>query len=360
MTINNRPSIKDWTKNEFMEEMNQHLFDYEEASEGIWNALNNRKNILLYGKGGYAKSLGAEVGIQMITTNFYGETFLTSAGPGMDMTQFTGYTNVKILREEGKIFMEMEDTLYVQKRFAIIEEVLSAPPKVLMAMRDPLQRGFICVAGKCIPNTLESLFGCTNVDPVEWVKDMDEKEKESAKATLKRFHYRVKVAWKTVDSAQFAKYFVHQRGADLPLLSEMIGWANTVGKYEIDPRTAIGMYDIYSTDGLPGIRNYEGLPEGIFSEFQKIEARKPYISKVIGYETLVTNLSAELSSPVTEGRLNSIQRTLAMAGHEIKALKIPDDAAYTQRLSNAYQGLAKLNQTVMNKISARDFISRSL
>lgn len=361
MTVQTRPSIKDWTKLEFLEELNKHIFNYDEPAEAIWHTLSHKKNLLMWGEGGFAKSFGAEIALQMILEDFYQDVFLTTAGPGMDMSQFTGYTNVKILREEGRLHMEMEETIYLKKRFAIIEEMLSAPPKVINAMRDPLQRGYICINGKCYPNTLESLFGCTNVNPAKWVDEMAESEKASAAATLNRFHYRLEVKWKSLDAKTFGEFFRHQRGNDMELLSEMIGYANEVLKYRVNPRTALQMYDIYAQDGLTALRNYDELPQNIFDEWQKIEARKPYIAKVIQLENMAKTCVEQLDAVMTDKALRDMHTSLSAAAHEIKTkIRIPEDAAYTERLSVAYKSIVTAANKAMERLSAGAFVTRSI
>lgn len=351
--IQPRPSIKDWTKNEFIEEITSRVFNSEEQAEALfYTLLTPGRNLLLYGPGGYAKSMILEVGLSLVTPDFYKDVFMSTAAPGMSPDQFTGSLNVVKWKEDGIQEYNLDQTVFLcGSPYGILEEGLSAPPKVLLALRDALQRGFLCIHGTCTKNTLQNFFIPTNVYPDEWVKSLPKQEQVGGNALLDRFHRHVEVIWQDHTQATWAKFFDHQRGKD-SLMAEMLGEAWQEG-FKINPRSALQLFDEYEGHGLEACKNFRGVPKGAFEIFQKVEARAPYIGAIKKIEKFVKETAGKLGAEVAPGRV-ALQNLLVeqqKLNNEMRGIKIPSDTKYTERLQNLVRGMSELNTNLINAIS---------
>lgn len=348
--LETRPSIRDWTKNEYVDHLALHVFEGEDIAEMVYYALRREQNVLMHGEGGYAKSMVAEIGLRMILPedSFYdGTVFLTSAGPGMATEQFTGYLNMPKFRDEGLYQMEQDETIFLKSRYAILEEGLSAPDKILFSLRDTLTRSKLCVNGTCRTNTLKTMFVCTNVNPDDWVTSMPPKERPSARATLNRFHHQMEVKWPDHSRERFERFFMHQRGNSNTLFAEMVAWANEDAKYRISPRTALQMYDnLIDTGELGSIRRINGLPAHIYKEFELIEARAPYILKVHEVCDFAAKLGARIAQANTPTELNQFASDLLAAENTIRTMTIPADSALSGALSTALRQLSSAKAAI--------------
>lgn len=343
--IEPRPSIKDWEHDEFVEAVSQQVFNSEEQASALWMTLSRKgRNLLMYGPGGYAKSMILEVGLGLVTDNFYSETHLQTAAPGMPMEPFIGSLDYPTWKTSGVANYIVNNTVFLcGKRWAILEEGLSAPPKVLLALRDALMRGYLCIDGVCTPNTLENFFIATNVYPSAWVKSLRAEEQVGGKALLNRFHRQVEVVWKDHSTKTWNEFFNHQYGKT-SLLAEMIGEAWNEG-HQINPRTASQLFVEYEEFGIKGLRNFDGVPPVVYGIFQRVEARAPYLSAILEMEKVIKKaqdvLSVKGSSKAVVGKA---ALDIVAAQNDLRSLKIPSDTKYTERLKEINSTLNSLLQ----------------
>lgn len=345
--------IEEWDKNSFVEEVCKKVFNGEEQAEALFYTLQiPGHNLLLYGPGGYAKSMLLEVGLSLVTADFYQDVYLTMAAPGMAMEPFIGYIDLKTWKETGHAEYHLDKTIYLcGKKYGIMEEGLSAPPKVTLSLRDALTRRFLCVNGvQCMPLTLQHFFIATNVYPDKWVKALPVSEREGGEAVLKRFHRQVETKWTDHSAAVWAKFFQHQFGQET-LLAEMLGEAWQAG-HQIDPRAAHQMYGAYTKNGIGALKNFSGVSPEAYEIFQKVEARFPYISSIKKAEMFVQEATTMVQEKtVTKTALQTKTLELVKLQSELKTLKIPSDAKYTERLSKVLNALNQLSTSLINAIS---------
>lgn len=355
--IESRPSIKDWTHDEFVLHLMEHVFDSEEQASALYYTLcTEGANLLLYGPPGYAKSMILEIGISMVVPDFYAATHMQTAAPGMPMEPFLGTFDAKRYKEEGVAHYNLDKTVFLcGNPYGVLEEGLSAPPKVLLALRDAFQRRFLCVDGACYELKLKNYFIPTNVYPEKWIKSLPEQEKLGGQALLDRFHRHVEVVWKDHSAAQWQKFFTHQFGQD-SLLSEMMGEACAAG-HQLNPRLGAQLFPVYETYGLQAVRNYNRITPAVFEIFEKVEKRAPYISAVKKFESELDTVDEALQGlatkalVLTKNEVKNLMAVVSTIGVEAKALKIPSDAAYTERLSKVINRLSPIQSKLITELA---------
>jgi hypothetical protein len=347
-TIQSRPSIRDWTHDEYVQHLMEHVYDCEEQASALYYTLcTPGKNLLLYGPPGFAKSMILEIGITMVLgaateEDFYKQVHMQSAAPGMPMEPFIGSFSYEEWKTTGYQHYNMEKTVFLSSVFGILEEGLSAPPKVLLALRDVLQRGFVCVDGVCYKNKLEHFFIPTNVYPAEWIKSLPKHEQIGGKALLNRFHRQVEVNWIDFTAENWVKFYRHQFNEET-LLSEMLGEACQAG-HQFNPRTAYQLFAEYETYGIKAIKNYDGMSPAAYEIFEKVEARAPYINEIKGYERDLSVIAEDLDkidagTVLPKSHLQKHMVKMMGIQNGVKSIKIPSDTKYTTRLHDVVRVL---------------------
>ena len=323
---------------EFLNTITSQFVHSQTTAEAIYYALKSKRNIILHGPGGHAKSDIAEACLKIMTPNFYGETYIASCSQQMDASPFVGYTDIKTLREEGLRKTVLEDTVFLKSRYAILEEGFDAPDDLLLSLKDGLQRGYICINGVCEPNKLQTLIICTNVDPIKWAgKD------QSRNALLGRFAFTHKVEWPSYTANDFQAMFEARGFSDLQV-ARIAEKCHALG-FEVSPRDVMMMRQIHEIGGLQALRTFRGMTQMVYDELLALEASFPYIAEIEEIEKTV-NL-AEVTTNVEQHL-----KLLALAQRLIKNLKvIPTDGVYSGRLKGLVKKAQALQQNAIENLS---------
>lgn len=328
------------SKNEFVEAIAKEFVHSETTSEALYHSFKTRNHIILWGPGGHGKSDIAEAGIKLITDpeKFYAETFIASCSEQMDASPFVGYTNIKKLRDEGKRVTVLDDTVFLQARYAILEEGFDAPDSLLLSLKDGLQRGHICINGVCQPNKLETLIICTNVDPGAWAgKDM------SRNALLGRFAFSHEVKWPAYKAKNFNDMFSMRGGSDL-VVSRMAEICHEQG-FLISPRDAMKMKVIFHTGGIEALRTFRGITPPAFKALQDFQSSLPYVKQLEELEALL-----ELAANAPDQ--HTMLKKLAEAQNASKKItKVPTEGTYSGRLKDALNTMSIMKDQAINRAS---------
>lgn len=326
------------TLSEFKAEITAQFVHSETTVEAIYYALRSKRNIILHGPGGHAKSDIAEACLKLITPNFYEETYIASCSQQMDASPFVGYTDIKTLREEGIRKTVLTDTVFLKSRYAILEEGFDAPDDLLLSLKDSLQRGYICINGVCEPNKLQTLIICTNVDPMKWAS-----KDQSRNALLGRFAFIHKVEWPSYTANDFQAMFQARGKYDLQV-ARLAEKCHQLG-FPVSPRDVMMMLDIHTMGGLQALQTFRGMTPTIFAELKKLEASFPYIAEIEEIEKAL--ITAEQSTSVEQHL-----KALANAQRLIKSLKtIPTDGVYSGKLKGLVKKVQEMQQAAIDNLS---------
>lgn len=313
----------------------------EKTADALFIALSMKKNVLLWGPGGHAKSEVVEYGLDILLQeagkNFYQDVFVASCSKDMDSSPFLGYDDIVEYQKNGNLRRVLTQTVYLSKQFAVLDEMLDLPDYIVAGMKEPLQRRQLCVDGTCVQNQLQSLFGCTNVDPYNWAgKD------QSKLALLQRFDYIIKVEWPSYRALDFQEMF-KARGLGNLHIANMIEccWKN---KVEISPRSAMKMYELYTAFGLPALEHFHGMTPEMYKKLEALEVTLPYVQKF-------EKVRADYDKCLAETDPGLVIALAASVEAQIKGLKgIPKDAPYYEAASNMLKEVATLRLSAAEQI----------
>lgn len=327
------------TRNEFLDAMTAQFIYAEKPASAMYDALATNKNLILYGPGGHGKSDMAEAAIKlaMDPDKFYEEVYIASCSQQMDATPFVGYLNVPEFKL-GRRVQVLTDTVFLSKQYAILEEGFDAPDDLLLSLKDGLQRGYICVNGKCEKNKLQTLVICTNIDPTAWAGS-----ENTRKALLGRFVFRLEVSWPSYTSKDYEKMFALRGKSDL-VVAEMAQIC-VDNKFPLSPRDAMNMHAVYNAQGFEALNSFMGMPEPVFQKLKDFQAKIPYIKEV---ETLESTLLATIELAPQQRQSKIIQ----IDGMITKLSKIPKDGLLSGRVRSCFKMFDDLKMDTLRGINA--------
>jgi len=228
-----------------------------------------KKNILLYGTGGHAKSQICKAVIDQFYTS--DQIFKQQFGIASNLEAILGSMVPETYMKTGKRVYDHSES-FMEFPCFVAEEILDAPFKVLEQLKDIMTSGRYCPRKVCYKSRNEVIIGCTNVDPFDWASKGTPSEQSSKKAFLDRFQVIVKVEWENYGEMEYKKLFDTVKpgnGAKLAVLATICSRSVKAGKF-ISPRTAIHLSDMYMAMGLEGI-SYSEIPPAVLAEIKADE-----------------------------------------------------------------------------------------
>jgi len=320
-------------------ELNKQFFQAEKPIDAILLAIHRKKNCILYGPPGHAKSQLVETALKLLLGEeaFYEEVYQTNGGLEMPTSPFIGTLDIKKYQETGQEVYNLEDTVYLANRFAIIEEGLDMPAYAMETMKQPLMSGTICVNGKCHKNRLETLFICTNHNPMAWAGDSD-----SLKAAIARFPHRAPVMWADYSLNTWVNFFQF-KGTPDDYAAQIVAKCHSMG-YKVSPRTAVQFQELLAMGGVAALEYYDDMAEhpAVYKALVALSASIPFFKELAAIESLVESAATAVgrNDPAAAGKIG-------IAKKAIKDLKgIPKDTSFTDRLRTATLALSTLTEAV--------------
>lgn len=344
--------IEEWTRKEFVDEINSKFIYCEKTASVIYNALKYQKHCIFWGPKGHAKSEIVEYALRMVlpAEEYYLKTFITGCGAKMKSEPFEGYQSLPAFKE-GKMVTVMDDSMFVSKEYAILDEGLAAPGALLLFLRDTITRGEICVNGACYTNITKCIFLCTNVNPETWVENAaDDDDKRSRDSFLDRFLYRRQVVWSKYDEENFSELFINQTGADEPVWADICAQTRKVWP-SFSPRSALqGLHLYRSEDSLEALVAFDGATDEIYAMWQKIEKDKAYISEASRIARESKDLEGMLKlSTITGPQARIINARSNALVNQLQKLKIPKDAKLYESLGDTRKRLLEVSSASYDK-----------
>lgn len=311
----------------------------EEIARIIALAIQSGKNILLWGPGGHGKSEMVAAALAVVAEDT--DVFVQSFGEGMDEATLWGGLDFAALESE-KVLRYHPENSFLEKPFAVFEEIFDAPAVVLLALKDTLTAKRLRKGSQGYPMKTKVIIGVTNRDPAE-IADMG----PAAQALIERFPLQRKVEWPSYKSADYLELFKKVApglpGADLNgtsrVLAEVMAKASESGDV-VSPRTAVhalgivkaaaalrGSAVVEKTDlldltYLPGMEAFaENLRAELDAAYERAEAERRLTDAERRFQVLLGEFQASDGSPIK--LLQAAKKFLAF-GDEVSSLKVTD------------------------------------
>ena len=308
------------------------FINYEEVAEILAVAFTAKKNVILWGPAGHAKS--AMVGAVVQGLGLSAETFVQSFGEGLDEAALWGGLDFQKL-EDQKILEYHPERSFLAARIGVFEEIFDAPPSVLLALKDTLTAGCLRKGAQQFPMATQVVIGLTNREPQE-IADLG----PAAQALVERFPLQLRVAWPSYAAADYVAMYKKAPSAlngFTPILAEVIARAVAGGQF-VSPRTAMyareavigraaarGAANVEKEDlgvlrFVPGL---EKLGATMAAEVESAMVRAAAAEALTGFERQLVEFLADIGDTPIKA-LQTVKR-LTILESEAAKLAVPDD-----------------------------------
>ena len=319
-------------------------------------AIASGKNILLWGPGGHGKSEMVAQALSCVADD--GEIFVQSFGEGMDEATLWGGLDFAALESEKELRYFPQNS-FLQKKFAVFEELFDAPASVLLALKDTLTARILRKGNQRFAMKTGVVIALTNKDPQE-ISDMG----PAAHALIERFPLQLRVDWPAYTAADYLELF-HKVGPKLPgpnlngmssVLAELIAKGGE-GASPISPRSAVHALGVIKASAamrgsnvvekqdLIDLRFVDGL-EQLAATIQlelDLACERAQAERLMGEaEAKFASVMAEFGSATSPIRFLQVARRLLSFQDELANLKVTDGLAERRK---------KLREAVGSKAS---------
>jgi hypothetical protein len=331
----------------------------EDVSRILALAFQGKKNVIIFGPGGHAKS-------EMVTEALRGlgwenDSFTQFFGEGMDEARLFGGLNFRKL-EEDKILEYYPERSFLNHRIAVFEELFDAPASVLLALKDTLTAGELRNGAQRFKMKTEVVIVLTNREPNE-ISELG----AAAHALTERFPLQLSLRWKNYSAgsylAMFEKVSSRLGGPVMngfkAILAQVVARATEGGNF-VSPRTAMHAYQVcqaaaalrggtsVSQEDLTDLRFVAGLEElgetmeaDLKAAMEKAEAEKAFAQA----EADFVRLDAELAAADTPIRALQVAKKLVAFGDAVASLKATDElTAKRNNMRSAVSGAISVAQ----------------
>lgn len=311
----------------------------EQIARIIALAVESGKNVLLWGPGGHGKSEMVTAALTEVTSDE--NVFVQSFGEGMDEATMWGGLDFKALEEE-KVLRYFPENSFLNKPFAVFEEIFDAPASVLLALKDTLTARKLRKGSQVFSMKTKVIIAITNKDPAE-ISEMG----PAAQALVERFPLQLKVAWPSYKAADylclFQKVAPRLSGAELNgsmnVMAEVMAKASEGGEI-VSPRTAVHALGIVKTAAtlrgsgkvekqdlldlcfLPGMESFaENLKAELDAAYERAVAETRLCEAEQKLRAMIAEFSAIGGSPI---KLLQLAKKLTSLQDEVANLKVTD------------------------------------
>jgi len=285
--------VREVTVSELVSELSSDFVYHEEATRKIYVALATGKNSILYGPGGFGKSV-----LVKAICKYLGLPVVYKIGySGMTAEELLGIPNMTVLLEESKYETAFENSVFSKSGILILEEFFDTDPSTAAALKDVLtEKGFRENDVKK-ESMISSVIITGNRTPEDVCID------DSTSAFYKeRFPMRHRMVWNNFSNGDYLKFFnvyfkdkYKENFEKFVLLSKLC--AGTEEK--VSPRVAAQAGDIMLELGISFIDTVEGIDT---TEIEKIKIETEEELKGFAEREVIDNMSKYLDDIVIESK----------------------------------------------------------
>ena len=279
-------------------------------------AFATRKNVILFGKGGYGKS---EYALDYLEEHGI-KPYVITMGTGMTTDRLFGGLDLPTFNSHGKIEYLVENS-FMNSEVVIFEELFDAPDFILEQLKDILSAKIFRNGSQVFEIKTKVIICCTNKTREEFAKNT------SLKALMERFPLEFEVKWANHTRITYQKLLETKLGKADPLLTYVLE-QYAVGGHTISPRIAIVAADLIDRCGpecLSFIADFNQKPEllkGAISKFKGVMEMDLLIKEMVQLAETFKPLKLNSSASIAEG--NSINKKLATALAKLRTIKVDD------------------------------------
>ena len=294
---------------ETIKKLSDNFVNSEKVQQGLDLAFNTNKNIILYGRGGHAKSQMAE----QYFINKGITPFIQICGAGLQIEALLGGFDLKLFNETGKQNY-LTDNSFMEHEYVILEEMLDTPMHILEIFKDILTSKKFRNGNQLVPIKTRMFVVCTNKTKEEVSTD------HSIAALMERFPLSLRVEWDSYMRNDYRNLFMKVMHNTFDELASLIEVANEKGNF-ISPRTAIHAADVYKVNGIPGLEFIEEFPYAEIQEMaEELKAKKVEEQQIVEITRLMNQLKAVLGSFNSSNPTDNNMKVLKQANHLYETL----------------------------------------
>ena len=297
-----------------------------------------KKNIIMYGPAGHAKSEMVQAVVQGL--GIEEETFFQFFGEGMDESRLFGGLNFKKLEDE-KVLEYYPEKSFLNSKVAVFEELFDAPASVLLALKDTLTAKELRNGSQRFKMKTEIIICLTNKEPNE-ISELG----PAAHALIERFPLQYNLKWADYSAGAYLKMFEKVApfiGGPIlngfkAVLAEIISKATAEGNF-ISPRTAMHAFQVCQASAqirgsdhvdkedlvdlrfVPGL---EGLAETIQQELEMAMERAVAEKRIVEVEKKLKLLLEELAVANSPIKALQVAKKFDIFQDEVSSLKVTD------------------------------------
>jgi hypothetical protein len=340
---------------EFQKHIDKYLWNFD--AKPLAYAWNSGENILMFGEGGYGKSVVAEMFHKYLVNagalNSLSKLFVQFMGPGMTEERILGGIDLKEFNEEGRIIYLLEYA-FVNYEIVVLEEIWDAYPNVLLVLKDILTSKHVRNGAQQTPIRTKMIIANTNRSREEVVSD------NSTEALFQRFIFEHQVNWYThsVSDYQHAiKRATNINGTSLSVTSMLCAEVSMDKDtdYKVSPRTAVKAAKIYEECGITalsylyGFRKHVSKAQAMIAEAKKreqeiMEARQKSINICKLIKEAITNENTSFTQmKFLVGDMNQVLEFT-------KLFKTPDEIEQLEKTKKLLQAVEGLSESLWKKL----------
>lgn len=282
-------------------------------------AIGGRKNVIIYGPGGHAKS--AMINEVVRGLGLVEDCFVQFFGEGMDESRLFGGLNFRKLEDE-KILEYFPERSFLTRRVAVFEELFDAPASVLLALKDTLTAKEMRNGSQKFSMRTGTIIVLTNREPGE-ISELG----AAAHALVERFPLQLDLRWADYSSkaylAMFEKVARKSKGPVLngfkAILAEILAKASAEGNF-VSPRTAVHAFEVCQT--AAALRGADHVGQEDLTDLRFVPGLEGLASTIeADLKAAMERAEAEKAFAALEERYSSIESELGQAETPIRALQ---------------------------------------
>jgi len=282
------------------------------------------ENIILYGKGGHAKS---ELVEWFLDTK--GQTpFIKTMGAGTTTDSLFGGIDIKHFNETGELNYLVENS-FMNSEYVILEELMDAPDYILEQLKDIITSKKFRNGGQVFHIKTKLIICCTNRTRDEFSKN------DSLKALMERFPLEIKVEWDSYNRTTYGFMFQSLFGKNyktLEYILEKLAQASCV----VSPRTAVKTAKILEANGgdyscLEFIADFAGknsaMVKAEIAKYKNVEVIEKIIDNVKVMMKDVDSIKLDTLDNIKQ--VKTLLRSIDTETKALKVKKVDDDLMKT-------------------------------
>ena len=340
---------------EIQEALRSRFFNAEKVIDIIYTAVILKKNLVLWGDGGFGKSEITKAVLELMKK----PVNVIVGYEDMDVEALIGLPNMDKLLKDSKYEVAFENSVFVNKGVLIFEEMADVRPATAAALKDILTEGGYRRGSEFVKSNIDVVIACTNKSPAA-ISD------NASLAALyeERFPLNLRVEWNSYTRDDYFKLLTlseydEKKRTDLFVLAELLSKSPEL----ISPRIALHAKDIVLNFGIDKLWVLPKIDTSIIEDVkrnQSILAEKEYLLSIVstleGYLKDMHSISFD-DDIVVYSALTRCNAIIAKLG-KIEIIH-PENMQMLLDITNKYQDYINLLKDKIGSFNHKDLVEIS-